>query len=355
MSTDPTRASPTSIRIEASSSCQLRCPECPTTQGLVHRGAVGRGTLRAANFRALLDLNPSLESVELSNWGEAFLNPELALILELAHEHGVAVTLGNGVNLNNASEQALEAVVKYGVRDMTVSLDGASQRSYETYRVRGDLERVLTHVRTINQLKARYRTDLPRLAWQFVVFGHNEHEIAHARRLAEAHGMAFAPKLNWSADYSPPKDREGIKRSTALEAASVEQYREERGAEYLSACLQLWDEPQVNWDGKILGCCVNYWGELGGNAFDQPVAQWANSEGIRHARAMLTGRAQPKPAVPCTTCDVFARMAQHGSWLDPSDLDVRKAARTGDHAALTRALRERLRARRSKPAGPQPD
>jgi MoaA/NifB/PqqE/SkfB family radical SAM enzyme len=347
MSTDPTRASPTAVRLEASSSCQLRCPECPTTQGLVHGGAVGRGTLRSEDFRALLDLNPRLETVELSNWGEAFLNPELPRILRDAHERGVAVTLGNGANLNHASEEALQAVVKYGVRNITVSVDGASQEVYEIYRRGGELERVLDNVRTINELKRRHATDRPRLTWQFVVFGHNEHEIAEARRLAAEHGMAFAPKLNWSSEYSPPKDVEAIMHSTRLETASVVAYRAERGEEYLSACLQLWDEPQINWNGEILGCCVNYWGELGGNAFEVPIEEWANGDGIRRARAMLMGRMPADPAIACSTCSVYERMSANASWIDPSGLDVRKAARTGDRAALTRALRERLRARRT--------
>lgn len=190
------------------------------------------------------------------------------------------------------------------------------------------------------------------MTWNFVVFGHNEHEIERARRLAAEHGMTFAPKLNWSADYSPPRDRDAVRRATALEATSIDEYRERRCTDYLSACPQLWDEPQVNWDGKVLGCCVNYWGELGGNAFEEPIGRWANSEGIRHARAMLTGRAGRRPGVPCSTCHVFERMTATGSWLDPSDLQVRQAVRTGDHSALTRALRDRLRARKAAPAPP---
>ncbi len=89
--------------------------------------------------------------------------------------------------------------------------------------------------------------------------------------------------------------------------------------EYLPACFQLWDEPQVNWDGKILGCCVSYWGELGGNAFTEPASIWANG-------------------------GVFTRMRESGAWIDPRHAEVRRAARGGDVKALTRALHDRLRA-----------
>lgn len=339
---------PTAVRLEASSACQLRCPECPTTQGRVAAGAVGRGTLRAESFRRLLDLNPSLQMVELSNWGEAFLNPELPAVLAAAHERDVTVTLGNGVNLNHASDEALEAVVRYRVRSVTVSIDGASQEVYEKYRVRGDLGRVLANIRRLNELKREFGSDQPLLVWQFVLFGHNQHEIAEARRLAREHAMAFAPKLNWSADYSPVRDPHVVKQTAEVAAATVEEHRRERGGEYLPACLQLWEEPQVNWDGKILGCCVNYWRDFGGNAFEQPIEIWSNGESIRYARAMLTGTATAKPDVPCSTCEVFERMRERGAWVTAADVEVRRAARERDATTLAQALRARIRETRSR-------
>ena len=91
---------PVQIRLEASSFCNLRCPVCPTTRGVIHQGAVGGGFLRFEDFRKLLDDNPGLKRIELSNWGEIFLNPALLSVLKLAHERGVELIANNGVNLN---------------------------------------------------------------------------------------------------------------------------------------------------------------------------------------------------------------------------------------------------------------
>ena len=49
----------------------------------------------------------------------------------------------------------------------------------------------------MNDFKRRYRSGYPRLTWQFVVMGHNEHEISSARRMARDLGMRFDPKLTW--------------------------------------------------------------------------------------------------------------------------------------------------------------
>src|SRR5216684_1330747 len=187
---------PVSIQIDASLTCQLACPLCPTADGRL-RPALGAGHLRLADFESLLERNPQIAHVELSNYGEMFLNPQLADILACAFEHKVTVSGSNGVNLNFAREDALEALVRYRVRALTCSIDGATQETYSRYRVNGNLSRVLAHIDKIREHRARRRSAFPLLYWQFVVFGHNEHEIQAARAMAAERGMEFVPKLSW--------------------------------------------------------------------------------------------------------------------------------------------------------------
>src|SRR2546430_16419865 len=80
------------IKLEACSACQLRCPSCPTTTGET-RDVVGRSTLRAADFMRLVDDNPWVGRVEISNYGEVFLNPELSAILEHAYARDVEIQI----------------------------------------------------------------------------------------------------------------------------------------------------------------------------------------------------------------------------------------------------------------------
>lgn len=51
--------------------------------------------------------------------------------------------------------------------------------------------------------------------------------------------------------------------------------------------------PQINWDGKLLGCCLNFWGDFGGNAFEQGLEHVLSSENLAYARRMLQ-RAPPR-------------------------------------------------------------
>jgi len=312
------KINPRAARLEASSFCQLRCPSCPTTTRAIHPH-VGSGFLRLDDFKKFVASNPQVRDIELSNYGEIFLNPQLLEIVEHAFEKGVVLRAANGVNLNNARAEVLDAMVRCGFAFLNCSIDGASQATYGKYRVRGNFDTVMANIRTINALKTKYRTDKPLLCWQFVVFGHNEHEIPIARKMARELGMNFAPKLSWDDDYSPIKDPAFVLRETGFPVASRAEWTERFGTSYLQGiCHELWDRPQINYDGKVLGCCRNFWGDFGGNAFEDGFVEAVNHEKARYAREMLQGRVPERADIPCTTCEIYLSMKAKGRFLDRS-------------------------------------
>lgn len=303
---------PARLRLEGSSHCQLRCPSCPTT--LKEIPAVGSGFLRVEAFRELILANPWVEEIELSNYGEILLNPDLPKIMELAHTHTVRLVARNGVNLNTARDSTLEAMVKYRFHAITCSLDGATQETYSQYRVRGDFDTVMRNVRKLVDYKKQYNSPYPELRWQFIAFEHNSHEILAAKAMADELGMDFHLKLSWDADIGARKDADLIRDLAGY--ASRAEYREQTGQNYmLSICHQLWDQPQINWDGKNLGCCRNAWGDFGGNAFTDGLEATLNHEKIAYAREMLQGKAPERADLPCVTCEIYQDMRESGNWL----------------------------------------
>ena len=320
---------PRSVCLEVSSSCQLECPSCPTAKGYIAQN-LGAQFLTIDNFRRFLDLHPAIDHIELSNWGELFLNKALPDILHLAYERGVNLSADNGANLNTVRAGVLEALVKYGLRSLTCSLDGASQSTYMRYRVKGDFDRVIGHIREINHFKTKYATEFPRLRWQYVAFGHNQHEIAEARNMAHGLGMDFYLKLTWEDLYteafSPITDHAVIRRESGLEVADRGEFERRYGKSYVSeTCRQLWTMPRIHSDGRMLGCSINYWGDYG-NVFELGLDACLNGERMVHARAMVSGNASPRPDIPCTRCKVYEQMQRDGSWIVED-----KAAESGSH------------------------
>lgn len=311
---------PRAIQIDASSHCQLACPSCPTASGATLRG-LGAGHLSLENFQSLLDSNPSLTHVELSNYGEMFLNPRLPDLIRYAHQRQVVLQADNGVNLNHAPDAVLEALVRYQFRSLTVSIDGASAESYPQYRVHGDFDRVIGHIRRINAFKRQYRSGFPILRWQFIVFGHNEHEIAAARKLATELGMSFSAKLSWDDQVSPIRNRDLVQIQMHSRQLSREEFYRATGREYMRAiCHQIWRFPVLNWDGRVTGCCRNFWGDFGANAFHDGLTESLNSEPLQHARRMLMGQAPERADLPCTTCELYQVMKRDGTWLTEEEI-----------------------------------
>ena len=309
---------PRCIRLEAMTGCQLRCPSCPTAEGEIRRH-LGTGYLRYSDFETLVDANPWVSHIELSNYGEIFLNPELTSIIHHAYKRNVNLSAANGVNLNTANSDKLEALVKYRFQSVHCSIDGATPEIYSIYRRGGDFETVIENIRRINDFKKKYRSNVPKLKWQFVIFRHNEHEISAARDMAGRLGMEFYTKPTWGDFYgdafSPLCDQELVRRESGLEVTSTEECRNKYGIEYISNfCRQLWWLPQINYDGRILGCCINYWGDLG-NAFIEGLFQGINNERMNYAREMVRGRTPPREDIPCSTCRFYEAMKADRSWV----------------------------------------
>lgn len=295
-----------SVRIDASTVCQLRCPVCPTSSGHNKKGIVGWGFLKADNFIKIMEENPRISRVELSNWGEIFLNPELGRIIEYACKKNIKLTASNGSNLNTVSEVTLENMVKYKFNLLSISLDGASSETYGIYRRGGNFERVLSNIRTINSFKKKYGSEYPRLRWQFIIFGHNEHEITKARDMARELNMEFYPKLNLDSNYSPVKDKESVKRASGLRYITREDFRLKKKKEYALPCKQLWLSPQINWDGKLLGCCMNIYSDFG-NVFESGLSNCINGEKYVYAKRLLMGKEKVRDDIPCIQCDIYLR------------------------------------------------
>ena len=315
-----TPSHPKAIRLEASTHCQLKCPACPTAQGKINQ-KLGGGFLTFEMFQKLIDQNPSVVHIELSNWGEIFLNPNLVDIMAYAYQKDVMLTASNGANLNTVKPDVLEALVKYKFRHITCSIDGASQETYSQYRIGGNFTRVIENIKSINHYKSKYQSEFPILSWQFIVFGHNEHEIETAKSLARSLNMQFWIKLSWNEQFSPVRNKELIREQTSHGAASQSEYQQKHNTAYMQKmfCTQLWRQPQVNWDGRVLGCCVNYWSDFG-NAFESDLDTVLNGEKMTYAKKMLFGQVEARAGIPCTDCKYYQVMSKNRDWLTPGDI-----------------------------------
>lgn len=310
---------PKKIRLEASTICQLNCVCCYMRRETekVKKGCK-LGFLSFENFKKLVDDNDFTE-IELSNSGEIFLNPELGKIIEYAHIKNIELTAYNGVNLNTLSDEMAETLVKYQFSSLSVSIDGASQESYSKYRINGNYDQVIENLKKILYYKQKYNSIKPFLIWKFVLFGHNEHEIIKAKEEAAKLGIQIIFETNWDKDFSPVKDKEFISKETNisyLEDANERtflNYKENSSNWFF--CKFLWEQPQINWDGQILGCCGLFGDNFGENAFEDGLLNALNHPKMIYAKNFLTNNAEPIDGIPCTSCWCFEGMKKANFWM----------------------------------------
>ena len=121
----------------------------------------------STSSRASIDeAGPSLGRIDFFNYGEAFLHKravEMCEYIKATFPHIYLYTSTNGLAF---TEEQARRLVHSGIDEVTFSIDGASQESYEQYRQRGDFDVAIANLRAVADEKrtARPRRAVPQLA-----------------------------------------------------------------------------------------------------------------------------------------------------------------------------------------------
>jgi len=176
---------PWAASIEPTTSCNLRCPECPTGMQALSRP---KGTISIEVFRTILEkLTPDLIYLTLYFQGEPLLNPHFNEMVKLARLRRIFVaTSTNGHFLN---EKNVDQIIKSGLSHLIISLDGLDQQTYEKYRVKGDFQTVIEGIHRLVAARKGLKSNSPYIELQFIVMRHNEHQMQQMREFAKQAGV----------------------------------------------------------------------------------------------------------------------------------------------------------------------
>ncbi len=244
---------PTSVSIEPTTSCNLRCPECPSGLRSFTRPT---GMLQTKLFEQLVqDNRNSLTYLHLYFQGEPYLHPEFTKLIAIANKNKIYTA--TSTNAHYLDDKNSEATVRSGLDRLIVSIDGVSQESYEQYRVGGKLARVVAGTENLLKWKRKLNSKTPYVIFQFLVVRHNENEIETARKLAAEIGVdAIHFKTAQIYDYkngSPliPKNT----KYSRYKAMGNGTYEIKNKLE--NKCWKMWQSCVVTWDGKVVPCCFD--------------------------------------------------------------------------------------------------
>lgn len=313
--TSEVRARPLKLTIDTTNVCQLRCPLCPT--GLqVHDRPNGHASLEMLQ-RLLDELAHDLFFIDFFNWGEPLLNTHLEDFIRLASARNVICTVSTNLSLP-LSDERIDRLISSGLREMIVSLDGASQETYGQYRRRGNFDLVCSNMRRIAEAKRRLGLTSPLISWQFLVFAFNEHEIEKAQRLAVELGadrILVRPAF-LDVDRFPMSDDDKARIAAwkpKNELYQIETLTAPAAAKHHSRCGWHYTSAAVNWDGSVAPCCTTFEQrhDFGTIADGSSYMEVVNNRAFRAVRDRFAGRLQTPVAEVCEHCPTPAIMDYH--------------------------------------------
>ncbi|RYZ19004.1 MAG: radical SAM protein, partial [Chitinophagaceae bacterium] len=245
---------PISISFEPTTSCNLRCPECPSGLRAFTRPT---GMLKKDFFSETIDaLAPDLSYLVFYFQGEPFLNPDFLEMVKYASQKGIYTA--TSTNAHYLKDDVARRAVESGLDRLIISIDGTTQETYQQYRVGGRLDKVLEGARNIVKWKKELKSKTPFVVFQFLVVRHNEHQVEEVRALAKEIGVDDV-WLKTAQVYDYEND------PNALIPSNNKYSRYRRNAEgkmefkgnNANHCWRLWHDPVITWDGAVVPCCFD--------------------------------------------------------------------------------------------------
>lgn len=275
---------PIAISIEPTTSCNLRCPECHSGLRSFSRPI---GMLAPELNKSIIDqLHKELTYIAYYFQGEPYLNKDFLSMVGYASKRNIyTATSSNGHYLDDDN---CKETIESGLKRLIISIDGTNQSSYEKYRIGGNFNKVIEGTKNIVHWKKKLRSKTPFIVWQFIVFGHNEHEVDDIQKLSKEIGVdhlsiktAQIYNFESGSDLLPknPKYSRYIKKGLS--------YKIKNGL--LSHCWRMWHACVITWDGKIVPCCFDKDGtyQLGGLNNHSFKSIWKGVEYSRFRRLIL--------------------------------------------------------------------
>lgn len=289
---------PLSLSIEPTTSCNLRCPECPSGLRSFTRPT---GMLNPKLFQKLIDeVHPWLTNLTFYFQGEPFLHPQLMEMCTYASERNIYQTIST--NAHFLDPATAKKVVHSGLDHLIISLDGVTQEVYEQYRVGGNISKVMEGIKNIIDAKKSFMSSAPFITLQFLVVKPNEQQIPGLYSLARELGVdAVKLKTAQIYDYQngSPLIPEDLKYSRYVPDENGNWHIR---SEWENKCWKMWSSSVVTWDGRVLPCCFDKDGKyVMGDIHHQTFAEvWSGEKYQQFRASILKSRADIDICRNCT-------------------------------------------------------
>ncbi len=289
---------PISMSFEPTTSCNLRCPECPSGLRAFTRP---KGMLDQSFFQKTIDeMARDLVYLIFYFQGEPYLNPNFLDMVKYASDKGIYTA--TSTNAHFLTDEKAKKTIESGLDRLIISIDGTTQDVYQQYRRGGRLDKVLAGARNIVKWKRKLKSQTPFVFFQFLVVKPNEHQIEEVKKLADEIGVDQV-RFKTAQVYNY---KNGNPLIPTLDKFS--RYRKKEDGSYAvknkmaNHCWRLWHDPVVTWDGLVVPCCfdkdaIHKMGDLKEKSFREI---WQDKKYHQFRSQILHGRKNIDICANCT-------------------------------------------------------
>lgn len=297
---------PLYMMVEPTNLCNLSCPLCPTGNDSLR---APRGYMDLSHYKKLIDeLSPYIKTLLMWGFGEPFLHADILKMFSYASEKRIITkTSTNGQCFGGRSE-CME-LVKSGIDQIRVSLDGLSNDTLRVYRKGASIDAIISGLENITQAKRILRTEKPFILIQFIVMKHNEHERSGLKDFANRYGAGFRFKMVSTSTECETCDEDNFIPSDEAMSRYRRVYMDDGSTRLIpkyrkpKLCPYPWYWAHICWDGDVVPCCKDPHREhVLGNAFMEGglLKVWNGPRYLKFREVYLNN---PMNHARCKKCD----------------------------------------------------
>ncbi len=259
-----TSIKPHDYAVDISGVCNLRCISCPRAKR--DRRRPPEGFMKLDTFIKVLDKivseDPLAGSVQLYQWGEPLLNPQVAQIIEYANSLEVLCAVSSNLN----SERNLKEAVAAKPGWFRVSVSGWG-KNYERTHTGGSWEAFYRNFELLKEYRLAYSPGMKTEVY-YHVYKHNRGEDEERiRDLCGEAGFEFHPVYAYLICLDDVLEHleggalpEEARQAAEMLALPLEEGMERARCERTEECLAL-RCIHVNWNLEVSNCMMFYYPE----------------------------------------------------------------------------------------------
>lgn len=319
------RGLPYLVKIEPTNICNSNCQLCPTGRGFHGRS---KGRMSFERYKYIVDQIKDFAYVlDLSNWGDPLVVPEIYDMIRYAHESGLWTYISSNLHAFSIKDGDADRLVSSGLDMLNCSLHAATDQTYKIYQPGKSLYSVIEKIEAIQDAKKRLGRKRPVVQLYFVVMRHNEGEMGEFVRLAHELGCrAVFSKVSLNLRFiDKDKTLKPLGLSEEEKNRRIKEIKERwlpRNPAWVPSwynggikgkrswfdikpirCSWPWRNIVINWNGDVTVCCgVFNPAYVLGNVFERPIREIWNDIGYRLSRRSFKVPLEDRRAEPCASC-----------------------------------------------------